>query len=136
MTTAWPINIAPYSTIFTLWNASTNILNVPSCTLNLSSGSLPTGEPVTATWNLTNSLSQTLHYSTYTGSIDESVAYSGSRTFIPPYDAVTTISVDSLNDVGPGICSIQVTTTNTAPTINPGTTTGTEDAIQIDGTLS
>lgn len=29
-----------------------------------------------------------------------------------------------------------MTTTNTAPTIYPGTTTGTEDAVQIDGTLS
>jgi hypothetical protein len=28
-----------------------------------------------------------------------------------------------------------VTTTNTAPTITPSTTTGSEDAIQIDGTL-
>ena len=33
-------------------------------------------------------------------------------------------------------CSVQVTTTNTPPVISPGTTTGSEDAAQINGTLS
>ena len=85
---------------------------------------------------MTNSLSQDLTYATYTGSVNnEPVASSGSIVFIPPYDAVTTIAINSLNDVGPGLCSVQVTTTNTAPTITPSTTTGSEDAIQIDGTL-
>lgn len=63
---SWPISVPAYSTSFVLWNGSPNILNTPTCTLNLSAGSLPTGQPVTATWTLSNSDAQTLHYATYT----------------------------------------------------------------------
>ena len=76
-----------------------------------------------------------MNYTTYTGSISESVAGSGTRTFITP-EGVTTISLYLINDVGPNTCSVQVTTTNTAPSIFPVTITGAEDMPQIDGTLS
>ncbi len=61
---------------------------------------------------------------------------SGARTFIPPYDAVTTILLSLVNDVGPNTCSVQVITTNTAPNIYTATITGSEDDSQINGTLS
>jgi hypothetical protein len=73
---------------------------------------------------------------TYTGAASYGVSESGSVTFIPPYDAITTITLDTVNDIGPRQCSVQVTTTNTPPAIFPTTTTGSEDAPQIDGTLS
>ncbi|GAB0174679.1 MAG: hypothetical protein HHAS10_05580 [Candidatus Altimarinota bacterium] len=135
-TTSWPITIAPYSTTFVLWNNSPNLTTTPACNMNLSSGSVPTGEPVDVSWGSTGSLSNTLYFDTYTGSNVESVGASGSRTFIPPYDAVSTITLSLVNDVGPSSCSVQVTTTNTAPNIYPTSITGSEDAPEIDGTLS
>jgi VCBS repeat-containing protein len=57
-------------------------------------------------------------------------------SFIPPYDAVTTISLDTQNDVWPNQCSAWVTTTNTSPYIVSTTTTGSEDTPQINGSLS
>jgi Bacterial Ig domain len=132
----WPIAVDPYRTSFVLWNGSPNILNAPVCSLNISAGSVPTGLPVDVDWTVTNSLSQILNYETYTGVINTPVASTGMVTFIPPYDNITTISLDAINDVGPRQCSIQVTTTNTAPYINSTTTTGSEDVAQINGTLS
>ena len=132
----WPIAVPAYSTRFVLWNNSPNILNTPACILNISAGSAPTGQPVTVDWSTTNSDSQMLAYATSTGSVNNSVSASGSVTFIPPYDAVSTISLNTINDIWPKQCSIQVTTTNTAPSVYPTTTTGSEDAPQINGTLS
>jgi parallel beta-helix repeat protein len=133
---SWTTSIPAYSTRFVLWNASPNILNAPSCTLVPSAGSVPTGQPVTVDWTTTNSDSQWIIYPTYTGSLNEPAPSSWSATFIPPFDNVSTITISALNDVWPNQCSIQVTTTNTAPNIYPSTTNGSEDAIQIDGTLS
>lgn len=135
-TSNWPITIPAYTTAFVLWNASPNIINTPTCTINLSSGSLPTWQPLDISWVATGSFTHTLNYETYTGSITETVGATGARTFIPPYDMVSTISMDLINDVGPNTCSVQVTTTNTAPNIYPTSITGAEDAPQIDGTLS
>ncbi|MBP9811940.1 tandem-95 repeat protein [Candidatus Gracilibacteria bacterium] len=134
--TNWPITIPAYTTSFVLWNNSSNIITTPLCSMNLSAGSVPTGQPVDVSWNSTGSTANTLNYLTYTGAISEGVSGSGTRTFIPPYDAVTTISLNLINDVGPNTCSVQVTTTNTAPSIFPVTITGAEDMPQIDGTLS
>jgi Bacterial Ig domain len=132
----WPINIPAYTTNFVLWNNSPNILNTPSCNINISAGSVPTGQPVDINWMTTNANSQILNYETYTGMVTQAVSNSGMITFIPAFDGVTTISIDTINDVWPKQCSIQVTTTNTSPSIFPGTTTGSEDSPQIDGTLS
>lgn len=132
----WPISVPAYMTRFVLWNNSPNVLNTPACTLNISAGSSPTGQPVTVDWTTTNSDSQILNYATYTGSANEIVSASWSITFIPPYDTVTTISLNTINDIWPKQCSLQVTTTNTAPNIYPTTTTGSEDSPQINGTLS
>jgi Bacterial Ig domain len=132
----WPITIPAYTTSFVMWNNSSNLITTPLCSMNLSSGSVPTGQPVDVTWNSTWSSANTLNYATYTGGVSESVAASGTLTFIPPYDAVTTISLSLINDVGPNACSVQVTTTNTAPSIFPVSITGAEDTPQIDGTLS
>lgn len=132
----WPISVPAYTTRFVLWNNSPNILNTPSCTLNISAGSVPTGVPVTIDWTTTNAASQILNYPTYTGSISTSVSSTWTETFIPPYDANSTISIDTINEIWPKQCSIQVVTTNTAPNIYATTTTGSEDSPQIDGSLS
>ena len=133
---AWPTTIPAYTTRFVLLNNSPNILNTPTIVLNISAGSVPTGQPVTIDWTTTNADSQILNYATYTGSFSTPVASVGTLTFIPPYDTNSTISIDALNDVWPRQASIQVTTTNTAPSIFPTTTVGLEDASQIDGTMS
>lgn len=134
-TTTWPITIAPFSTTFVLWNSSSNLITTPLCSLIPSSWSVPTGQPVDVVWNSTWSTANTLYYDTYTGSVSDPVGSSWSRTFIPPND-VNTITLSLINDVGPSSCSVQVTTTNTAPNIYPTTITGSEDAVEIDWTLS
>ena len=72
----WPISVPAYMTRFVLWNNSPNVLNTPACTLNISAGSSPTGQPVTVDWTTTNSDSQILNYATYTGSANEIVSAS------------------------------------------------------------
>lgn len=96
---AWPTTIPAYSTRFVLLNNSPNILNTPTVILNISAGSVPTGQPVTIDWTVTNADSQIVNFSTYTGSISASVDAIGSTTFIPPYDTNSTISIDAVNDV-------------------------------------
>lgn len=130
------MNLPAHSVSFVFWNNSPYVLNAPTCSINLSSGSLPTGQPLTVDWSTTNSTSQNLSYQTYTGSSSSSVATTGSVTFIPSYDSISTITLDTMNDVGPKQCSAQVTTTNTAPTIYVSTITGSEDATEITATLS
>ncbi len=98
-------------------------------------GSISTGQPLTVTWNSTGSFINTLGYDTFTGSILEVVAASGETTFIPP-EGISTVSLNLINDVGPNVCSAQVTASNSVPYIFPTTTTGSEDDPQIDGTLS
>jgi hypothetical protein len=65
-TISWPTPIPAYTTKFVLWNGSPNIINTPACTLNLSAGSVPTGQPVDVMWTTTSSDSQVLSYQTYT----------------------------------------------------------------------
>lgn len=96
---AWPTTIPAYTTRFVLLNNSPNILNTPTIVLNISAGSVPTGQPVTIDWTTTNADSQILNYATYTGSFSTPVASVGTLTFIPPYDTNSTISIDALNDV-------------------------------------
>jgi hypothetical protein len=105
-TTSWPITIPAYTTSFVMWNGSPNILNTPTCVLNISAGSVPTGQPVNIDWTTTNSESQMLNYNTYTGSINQSVNSTGAISFIPPYDAITTISLNTVNEIGPKQCSV------------------------------
>ena len=64
-----PVSISGYRTFIALWNNSTYLLSPPICTVNLSNGSAPTGQPVDVTWSTTGSLSQTIDYATYTGVI-------------------------------------------------------------------
>lgn len=99
-------------------------------------GSIPTGQPVTASWIAIGALSQTINYTTYTGGVSGDVAFSGSVTYTPVYDNVSTFIVNTLNDVGPGSCNAAITTSNLPPDIYPIVYTGSEDDIQINATLS
>lgn len=135
-TISWPISVPAYGSTTVFWNASPNILNIPNCSMNLAAGSVPNGQTADVTWTVSNSLSNTMSYTTNSGAVNQSVTDSGTLSFFPPPDGVTTIALSTVNDVGPKTCSVQVTTTNTAPSIFPSTITGSEDDVEIAGTLS
>lgn len=103
--------------------------------MNLSAGSVSNGQTVDVSWTLTDSLLQNIAYTTTTGAINSSITDTGSITFEPPSDGITSITIASENDIGPTNCSVQVTTTNTAPVIFPTTLTGSEDTLEMTGVL-
>ncbi len=136
---SWNIAIPAYRTKIAFWNNDTaNMLTPPTCTVLPDNGSLPAWQPVNVTWTATDSLSQILHYTTYTGSVTLPVASTWVVTFIPSNSgwAIVTISLDTQNDIWPKTCSANVTTNNTPPQIFTSIFAGTEDDAQISGTLS
>ena len=86
-------------------------------------------------WIVTGSLDNVLQVTTYTGVITQTVASSGSFTFIPPLGN-STHYLYTENDVGPYVSSVGVATNNFPPVFYPVTFTGTEDDTSIIGTLS
>ena len=97
---SWPITVPAHRTVVVFWNNSPNILNTPLCTLTPSAGSISNGQTVDVSWSVSNSLSQTLDYPTaLSGSIHQSVSNSGMVTFEPPSDGISTILLQTLNDI-------------------------------------
>lgn len=97
---SWPIVIPAHRTVVVFWNNSPNILNTPLCTLTPSAGSISNGQTVDVSWNVTNSISQTLDYpTTLSGSIHQSVSSSGMVTFEPPSDGISSIILQTINDI-------------------------------------
>ncbi len=133
---SWPVSVPAHSTRIVFWNNSPNLLSVPVCSIDLVAGSVSNGQPANFSWTVSNSLSNTLSYNTSSGLVSLSVADSGATSFLPPSDAVTPINLATINDVGPRTCMVQVTTTNTAPSLFVSSLTGSEDAVEITGTLS
>jgi hypothetical protein len=71
---AWPTNVDAHSAKIVFWNNAPNILRPPVCSFNTSAGSIANGDPVTLSWNVTNTLSNILTEPTATGgSMDTSV---------------------------------------------------------------
>jgi hypothetical protein len=67
----WPTSVGAHSAKIVFWNNAPNILRPPVCSLNTSAGSIPNGDPVTLSWNVTNSLSNILTEPTATGGTND-----------------------------------------------------------------
>lgn len=131
-----PLSVNAYSSKIVFWNAATQIQNRPTGSLVPSAGSVGNGVPITLTWSSSNSLSQHLTGSTYTGAFDYSIATSGSMSLIPPDNGNTIYTFSANNDIGTSVYTAMVVTSNTAPINNPAFATGAEDTLSITGVVT
>ena len=133
---AWSTNVDAHSAKIVFWNNAPNILRRPVCSFNTSAGSIPNGDPVTLSWNITNTLTNVLTEPTATGGThDISVSAVGSGVFYPPQnDAVNHYSLAATNDIGTSTCTADITTQNQPPVPSPLFLTGSED-MMFSGTM-
>lgn len=135
----WPassLSIAGFTTNLALWNNSSNLMSVPVVSMNIDSGSIPSGTLAHILWNISASNTSSIQYTTSTGTFTIPISNTGSLYFEPPAGATTTTRIYTENDIGPRLNQVDVTTTNTPPIVYPVTISGIEDSPQIDGTLS
>lgn len=132
----WPTNVDAHSAKIVFWNNAPNILRRPVCSFNTSAGSIPNGDPVTLSWNITNTLTNVLTEPTATGGTNDiSVSAVGSGVFYPPQnDAVNHYSLAATNDIGTSTCTADITTQNQPPVPSPLFLTGSED-MMFSGTM-
>ncbi len=72
----WPgssLAIPAYSTRLALWNNSSNLLTVPVVTMNIDSGSIPSGTLAHITWSIGSSDMSSIQYTTSTGTFTNSI---------------------------------------------------------------
>ncbi len=72
----WPgssLALPAYSTRLALWNNSSNLLTIPVVTMNIDSGSIPSGTLAHITWILTGSDMSSIQYTTSTGTFTSSI---------------------------------------------------------------
>ena len=129
-TIGWPsltLAIPAYSTALALWNNSPNLIMVPSVSMTIDSGSIPSGTMAHVSWSISNSTQSSISYITSTGSFSMPISGTGDIYFKPPAGTTTTTYIYTQNEVGNRINQVDVTTTNTPPIVFPVTITGNED---------
>ncbi len=83
----WPgssLSIPGYASRLALWNNSSNLLTVPAVTMNIDSGSIPSGTLAHITWMISSSDTSTIQYTSSTGTFTKSISNTGELYFEPP----------------------------------------------------
>ena len=138
-TTGWPtlsLSLPAHSASLALWNNSPNLVTVPTVSMTIDSGSIPSGTLAHVSWIATGSTQTNLAYTTVTGSVNIPASNIWDIYFEPPTGATSTTYLYTQNEIGSRINQVDVTTTNTPPVVFPVSFSGNEDDPLIIGTLS